>query len=144
MRSILRSLILLAFTSCLGGCAAGQIIQNIPDAPLASDLTEPNYRQIIAENLAIVFPNPVPLGMLEISGLRRTDHLKGPAWITCLRIHADNAPQEYAIFIQDSKIIDQRAGVALDRCKQQTYQAYEPSSFIHQDTKVIQQKKAAR
>jgi hypothetical protein len=42
------------------------------------------------------------------------------------------------------KIIDQRAGVALDRCKQQTYQAYEPSSFIHQDTKVIQQKKAAR
>jgi hypothetical protein len=43
-----------------------------------------------------------------------------------------------------SKIIDQRAGVALDRCKQQTYQAYEPSSFIHQDTKVVQQKKAAR
>jgi hypothetical protein len=67
----LRSLILLGLTSCLGGCAAGQIIQNIPDAPLAGDLTEPNYRQIIAENLAIVFPNPVPLGMLEISGLRR-------------------------------------------------------------------------
>ena len=65
--------------------------------------------------------------------------MKGAAWITCLRIHADNAPQEYAIFIQDSQIIDQREGVALDRCKQQTYQAYEPSSFIHQDTKVIQQ-----
>jgi hypothetical protein len=78
----LRSLILLGLTSCLGGCAAGQIIQNIPDAPLAGDLTEPNYRQIIAENLAIVFPNPVPLGMLEISGLRRIDHLKGPAWIS--------------------------------------------------------------
>jgi hypothetical protein len=70
--------------------------------------------------------------------------LKGPAWIICLRIHADNAPQEYAIFIQDSKIIDQHAGVALDRCKQQTYQAYEPSSFIHQDTKVIQQNNKRR
>jgi hypothetical protein len=30
--------------------AAGQIIQNIPDAPLASDLTEPNYRQITSRN----------------------------------------------------------------------------------------------
>jgi hypothetical protein len=82
--------------------------------------------------------------MLEISGLRRIDHLKGPAWITCLRLHADNAPQEYAIFIQEGKIIDQRGSVAVDRCKQQTYQAYDPSSFIHQNTKVIQQKKAAR
>ena len=64
-QSILRSFILLALTFCLGGCAAGQVIQNIPDAPLAGDLTEPNYRQIIAENLATVFPNPVPLGCLK-------------------------------------------------------------------------------
>ena len=116
----------------LGSCAAGHIIENMPDANSADDLTEPNYRQIVAENIAIVFPNPAPLGTLEISGVRRTNHLKGPAWITCLKIHAENAPQEYAVFIQDGKIIDQRQGVLLDRCKQQTYQAYDttiPAQF---------------
>ena len=99
---------ILILTIFLGSCAAGHIIENMPDANSTDDLTEPNYRQIVAENIATVFPNPAPLGTLEISGVRRTDHLKGPAWITCLKIHAENAPQEYAIFIQDGKIIDQR------------------------------------
>jgi hypothetical protein len=133
---------ILLLTIFLGSCAAGHIIENMPDANSTDDLTEPNYRQIVAENIATVFPNPAPLGTLEISGVRRTDHLKGPAWITCLKIHAENAPQEYAVFIQDGKIIDQRQGVLLDRCKQQTYQAYEPSSFIHHDSSPTQPKKA--
>ena len=123
---------ILILTIFLGSCAAGHIIENMPDANSTDDLTEPNYRQIVAENIATVFPNPAPLGTLEISGVRRTDHLKGPAWIICLKIHAENAPQEYAIFIQDGKIIDQRQGVLLDRCKQQTYQAYDttiPAQF---------------
>jgi hypothetical protein len=124
-------------TVSLGGCAAGHIIQSLPDPPLAEDLSEPNYRQIIADNIGSVFPSPAALAPLEISGVWRTNHFKGPAWITCLRIHADSVPQEYAIFIQDGKIIDQRAGVAIDRCKQQAYQSFEPASFI-------QQKKAGR
>ena len=119
----------VTLTIFLGSCAAGHITENMPDANSADDLTEPNYRQIVAENIATVFPNPAPLGTLEISGVWRTSHLKGPAWITCLKIHAENAPQEYAIFIQDGKIIDQRQGVLLDRCKQQTYQAYEPPAL---------------
>jgi hypothetical protein len=121
----------------LGGCAAGHIIQNMPDPPLPEDLSEPNYRQIVADNIGSVFPSSVSLGGLEISGVRRTNHLKGLAWLTCLRIHADSAPQEYAIFIQDGKIIDQRTGVVIDGCKQQAYQSFEPSNFV-------QQKKAGR
>jgi hypothetical protein len=138
-------------TVSLGGCAAGHIIQNLPDPPMPEDLSEPNYRQIVADNIGTIFPScpkdqtpasgvscgPASLGPLEISGVWRTNHFKGPVWTTCLRIHADSAPQEYAIFIQDGKIIDQRVGVALDRCKRQTYQSFEPSSFI-------QQKKAGR
>jgi hypothetical protein len=143
---IVRSVI-LALTVSLGGCAAGHIIENLPDPPLSQDLSEPNYRQIVADNIASIFPNPMPLGTLEISGVWRTNHFKGPVWATCLRIHADRAPEEYAIFIQDSKIVDQRVGVALDRCKQQAYQSFEPSSFIQQKlepSSFIQQKKAGR
>ena len=124
--------LILVLAAMLGGCAAGHIIENLADPPPQVDLAEPNYRQIVAENIATIFPNPVPLGMLEISGIWRTNHFKGPVWTTCLKIHAENAPQEYAIFIQDGKIIDQRAGVAVDRCNEQKYQPFEPSNFIQQ------------
>ena len=80
---------------CLGGCAAGHsVIQNLPDIPQPAELSEPNYRQIVADNIGTVFPNPGELGLLEISGLRGPiNHLKGEAWLTCLRIHAGDAPK---------------------------------------------------
>jgi hypothetical protein len=128
----------------LGGCAASHIIDNFPNPPVSEELSEPNYRQIVAENIGTVFSDPRSLGALEISAVWRTNHLKGAVWATCLRIHADSAPQEYAIFIQDAKIIDQRAGVALDHCKQQAYQSFEPSSFLPQKPSPLAQKKAGR
>jgi hypothetical protein len=140
-----------ALAAILSGCAAGHVIESLPDPATQVDLAEPNYRQIIAENIATIFPTPSPLGMLEISGIWRTNHFKGPAWATCLKIHAENAPQEYAVFIQDGKIIDQRVGVAVDRCNQQSYQPFEPSNFIQQansnpaqqkNSNLTQQKKA--
>jgi hypothetical protein len=145
--------LILSLAAILGGCAAGHVIENLADPPPQVDLAEPNYRQIVAENIATIFPNPVPLGMLEISGIWRANHFKGPVWATCLKIHAENAPQEFAIFIQDGKIVDQRAGVAVDRCNQQSYQPFEPSNFIQQansnpvqqkNPNLAQQKKAGR
>jgi predicted oxidoreductase len=131
-RGIVRFCI-LAVGLTLAGCAAGgHIIQNMPDPPLPEDLSEPNYRQIVASNMSTIFPSPESLGKLEISGVRPVNHLRGFAWLTCLRIHADSSPQEYAIFILADKIIDQRAGVMLDRCKQQTFEAFEPSLFLQQ------------
>jgi len=132
---------ILALNVGLAGCAAGGVIQYLPDPPLQADLSEPNYRQIVADNIGTVFPNAT-LGMLEISGARPVNHLRGPAWLTCLRIHADDRPQEYAVFILGDKIIDSRAGVAIDRCKQQTYEPFDPSMFIQHNPASTQQKKA--
>jgi hypothetical protein len=114
----------------LAGCAAGgHLAESLPTPPVPEDLSEPNYRQIVADNIAAVFPNADGLGPLEISAVRPVNHLRGPAWLACLRIQADRAPQEYALFIQGDKIIDQRTGVALDRCKQQAYQPFDSASF---------------
>jgi len=122
---------ILALSICLGGCAAGHsIIQNLPDPPLSGDLSEPNYRQIVADNIGTIFPNPAGLGVLQISGVRPVSHLRGLAWLTCLRIHAEDAAQDYALFILGDKIIETRVGVAIDGCKQQTYGAYDLASFI--------------
>jgi hypothetical protein len=60
-------------------------------------------------------------GEMEISGIRPVDHLKGPAWIVCLKLDAHGNPQHYAIFIQGDKVIDQRAGIVLDQCHKETY-----------------------
>jgi hypothetical protein len=126
-----------ALSLILAGCGAGHLIESLPEPGIPADLSEPNYRQIIADNIAAVFPNPDGLGNLEVSAVRPVNHLRGPAWLACLKIHADEVPQEYALLIQGDKVIDQRTGVVMDRCKQQAYQPFDLASFK-------QQKKAGR
>jgi hypothetical protein len=104
----------------LGGCSASELVQNWTPPPVA-DLSQPNYRRIVADNIKSIFPNQKLLGELEISGVRLVDHLKGAAWLTCLKLDAHGTPQVYAIFIQADKIIDQRAGIVIDQCYKETY-----------------------
>jgi hypothetical protein len=127
----------LALSLVLAGCGAGHLIESLPAPSIPGDLPEPNYQQIIADNIATVFPDPGGLGTLEVSAVRPVNHLRGPAWLACLKIHANEVPQEYALFIQGDKIVDQRTGVVMDRCKQQAYQPFDLASFK-------QQKKAGR
>ena len=110
----------LVLAVMLSGCSASELVQNLPSAPVA-DLSQPNYRRIIAENIATIFPNQKTLGEVEISGIRPVDHLKGPSWLTCVRLDAHGIPQLFAIFIQGNKIIDSRAGVVMDQCHKETY-----------------------
>jgi hypothetical protein len=118
---------ILALAMTLGGCSASELVQNWT-APLVPDLSQPNYRRIVADNIKSIFPNQPLLGELEISGVRMVDHLKGAAWLTCLKLDAHGTPQIYAIFIQADKIIDQRAGIVIDQCYKETYTPLEIST----------------
>jgi hypothetical protein len=73
----------LAVGMALGGCTPTELVQDGLPPPMA-DLSQPNYQRIVAANIKKMFPNP-PDADLEISGLRPVDHIKGPAWLTCLR-----------------------------------------------------------
>ncbi len=123
----------LALAVILGGCSASELVQNWTAAPV-SDLSQPNYRRIVADNLKSLFPNQALLGELEISGVRMVDHLKGAAWLTCLKLDAHGHPQIYAIFIQSDKIIDQRAGIVMDQCHKETYTPLEISTAAKKPT----------
>jgi hypothetical protein len=116
--------LVLALTVGLGGCAATEFVQNWTTPP-AADLSEPNYRRIVNENLKKIFPNQ-PAADLEISGVRPVDHLKGPAWLTCIRLDPGGNPQLYAIFIQNDSVIDWRGAVVIDQCHKQSYTTLEP------------------
>jgi hypothetical protein len=110
----------LAFAVMLGGCSASEIVQNLPPSSV-SDLPQPDYRRVVADNIKVIFPGQAAIGDLEISGVRLVDHLKGPAWLTCLKLDAHGKPQQYAIFIQGDKIIDSREGIVIDQCYKQSY-----------------------
>jgi hypothetical protein len=111
----------------LGGCSASEIVQNWSNTPV-SDLSEPNYRRIVADNIRTLFPNKPVLGDLEISGVRVVDHLKGKAWRTCLKLDANANAQHYAIFIQDGKIIDSRASIIIDQCGKEAYEPFDAAA----------------
>jgi hypothetical protein len=68
----------LALVVSLGGCSASELVQNWT-SPAAPDLSQPNYRRVIADSINSIFPNQAMLGEMEISGIRPVDHLKGPA-----------------------------------------------------------------
>ena len=116
----------LALAVSLGGCSASELVQNWTSPP-AADLSQPNYRRVIADNIKSIFSGKVLEGEMEISGIRPVDHLKGPAWIVCLTLDAHGNPQHFAIFIQGDKIIDSRLGVAIDQCRSQTFQPFDLS-----------------
>jgi hypothetical protein len=114
---------ILALAATLGGCSGSELVQNWTSSGpgLAVDQPQPDYRRVVTENLKLIFPKQESLGDLEISGVRLVDHLKGPAWITCLKLDAHGKPQIYAVFIQDGKVIDWRAGVVIDQCHKETF-----------------------
>jgi hypothetical protein len=151
---------LLALAVTLAGCSASEVLQNWTPAPAAAtapDLSQPNYRRVVADNIKTIFPNSASLGDSEISAARLVDHVKGPAWITCLKFYArvipvedksapnstttgdpavaqsapsstmSGSPQYYAIFIQGDKIIDSRLSVAIDQCRKETFQPFDLS-----------------
>jgi hypothetical protein len=117
----------LALAAILGGCSASEIVQNWT-APPAKELRQSNFRRVIADNIKTIFPDQQSLGEMEISGVRAVDHLKGPAWLTCLRLDARGNPQHYAIFIQGDKVIDSRAGIVIDQCHKETYTPFDIST----------------
>jgi hypothetical protein len=113
----------LVLAMALGGCTAKELVQNWSPPP-ATDLSQPNYHRIVAMSIKRMFPNP-PEGDLEVSGLRPFDHIKGPAWMTCLRVDPGGNPQQYAVFIQNDAVIDWRLAVVVDQCHKEAYSPLE-------------------
>jgi hypothetical protein len=121
---------LLALELALGGCSASEVVQNWTPTTAVStmntpaDLPQPNHRRVVGDNIKTILPRIETLGDLEISGARPVDHLKGPAWLTCLKVDAHGKPQLYALFIQGDKIVDSRVGVVIDQCYKETFEPF--------------------
>ena len=120
-----RHLRLAAAALLVSGCS--ELAHNATLGPTL-DLSQPNYRRIVADSLNVIFPKEPRPGTFEISGVRLVDYLKGPAWLTCLKIELQGVPQLYAIFIQNDKVVDSREGVIMDGCSREAYEPFTPAA----------------
>ena len=129
---------MLAVVATLGGCSASELVQDLAVGPEAES-APPDHRRVVGDNIKAIFPKPDSLGELEISGLRQVDHLRGRAWVTCLRLDARGSPQHYAIFIKAGKILDWRAGIVIDQCHKESYSSFAISTASTQSAPPRQQ-----
>jgi hypothetical protein len=119
------SALVLAF-QITAGCSASELVQQDSTTPAIEDPSLAGVRRLVAENIKTIFADPATLTNVEISGVRMVDyHLKGPAWLTCLKVDANGRSQYYGVFIQGDKIVDSRGGVLIDRCHKETYSPFD-------------------
>ncbi len=106
----------------LAGCSA----LDLAFPPSTDDVTEmaPPYRRIIAARLGYIAGDTARMGVLQISGARRVEHVRGPSWLICLKTSAFLQPRYYAIFIQGEQLVESRLAVVLDRCEEQRYELF--------------------
>ena len=69
----------LVVALAVGGCSGSEIVQNWAPPASAPELTQPNHRRIVADNIKVIFPDQTALGDIEISGVRPVDHLRARA-----------------------------------------------------------------
>lgn len=114
----------ILLTLALGACSVSNLLPDWMSQDVAGP--EPAYRFLIANGLTAIIGDPVKAGALEISGARRTDSLKGAAWLVCLRTQMlPLLPRYYAVFFQSGRIVDTRLSVLIDQCELQSYSAFD-------------------
>src|SRR5438093_1467304 len=115
MRLVFSSLLALA----LGACSMSELLPSAPADPAGP---EPAYRLIIAGQITGLIGDPSKAGVVQISNVRRVEiSFKGASWLACIKLSPAGFPRYYAVFIQNSKIIDSRLSVLLDQCELQSF-----------------------
>ena len=114
--------LLAIFVLTLAGCS----VLDVAFPPSREDASEmaPPYRRIVASRLGSIAGDTARVGVLQISGARRVDHMRGASWLVCLKTSAFLQPRYYAIFIQGEQLVESRLAVVLDRCEEQPYELF--------------------
>jgi hypothetical protein len=102
----------------VGGCSLGSILER--PASIEPD-GEPEYRKMIAEGAASLFPSMPAAATTEVSALRRSLPVQPGDWIACLRRTAAGETAFFAVFFRSHKIDTVRRAVLVDKCEQVSY-----------------------
>lgn len=101
----------------LAGCSLGSVIDSASEEPDG----EPDYKKLILDGAASMWPGSPPNAALEVSALRRSVPLQPGDWAACLRRTTAEEKALFAIFFKRHKIESVRRAVQIDKCEEQTY-----------------------
>jgi len=111
----MRSIVIIVASLFLFGCGTTQFAE-VPTVPNATE-----WKSIRA-TIYSTFTNLKLDGSPEISPLHKNDALGTPAdFAICLRNSGGKTAKYVVFLINQSKIVDYRFAVGLDRCGRQTY-----------------------
>jgi hypothetical protein len=103
----------------------------LSDVPARQMEPEPNYRQLVAENVANLLKLTSLLGLLEAPSLRPCDSVQPGDWMMCVRSTAtDGKTAHFSFFFRDRKIEAVRRAVGFDGCEAATYEAMPRSTAV--------------
>ncbi len=106
----------------LAGCSILDVASH-PSAEQAAQAA-PAYRRIIAIRIKEILGDPTRAGVMQISGVRRVEYLRGTSWLVCLKASAFLQPRYYAIFLQGDNVVESRLAVIVDGCDRQPYELF--------------------
>ena len=110
----------VALALLLSGCSVGPLFEDAQPSP--DPRPEPDYKAIVASDVARRFAAAPLLRPNEIAGLRRSTPAQPGDWVVCVKGVENNEPAFYAAFIQDHKVVDFRQSVLIDGCIQEHFE----------------------
>lgn len=94
---------------------------------------EPDYKTLIADNLATLFQNVASVSALTVSPPGLTVFSGQAAWRVCLRANvtgvtgASIGTRVFVVYIRNRKILDRRAAAETDKCDGEKYEPLPPA-----------------
>lgn len=95
-----------------------------PSQELPTVGPDPAYAKLIAAHLQTTFKNLTPNDGLEISPPRWVQSNKGWSWLACVHFQDRGHRRTYAVFFNNSEVVDGRYAVETDDCGTQTYSPF--------------------
>jgi hypothetical protein len=113
-----RLAVLLSVFSIMQGCSSLAPPSDAAPPPTGVD---PGYIKLVATYMKNTFKQLSPTDVTEISTPRWVESEKGWTWLSCVHFIDHGRKRTYALFFNQTAVVDARYAVLIDGCSKQTY-----------------------
>jgi hypothetical protein len=121
-RAVLAALVILPACSHV---ATPQEAMPTSAADPATPGPDPDYGKLIAARLKDSFKTLSSYDAMEISPPRWVQSNKGWSWLACVHFQDRGHRRTYAVFFNESEVVDGRYAIGTDDCDRQSYSPFD-------------------
>jgi hypothetical protein len=118
-------MVTIGFALTLGACGlSGMPLFSAPSSSAPPSESEPAYKELILKQLRNIFPQPVSIEYIAVSGLLPGQYEDEAAWRVCLMAYLKESSQNIdyrseTLIIQNGAVVAWRAASPEDGCDRQ-------------------------